>query len=208
MVVATTKESLWSVGFKMNEHHEKQVEGIDDVRQKRLRRLQAAELLDRLSPAEENDKCFPEWSILLAVPDWCFWPAQHRERLTLISGALFIAPAMRLWIDASRIKQAKTILGECCFDLVMSHFSVPHEQLELPTTDNVQTLLLATGSSVLLGATKSKLRGCLARLLPPPAGALPQKVSESLMRGALSIMATADKDKLAPTPEEVEDELS
>ena len=192
----------------MNEHHEKQVEGIDDVRQKRLRRLQAAELLDRLSPAEENDKCFPEWSILLAVPDWCFWPAQHRERLTLISGALFIAPAMRLWIDASRIKQAKTILGECCFDLVMSHFSVPHEQLELPTTDNVQTLLLATGSSVLLGATKSKLRGCLARLLPPPAGALPQKVSESLMRGALSIMATADKDKLAPTPEEVEDELS
>jgi len=181
-------------------------ESIDHVREKRLRRFRAAELLGRLSPPEENNNCCPEWSVLLAVPDWCFWPAQHRERLTLISGALFIAPAMRLWIDVSRIKQARTILDDRCFDLVMSHFSVPHEPLPLPETEDVKTLLLTTGSSVLLGATKSELQDCLASLLAQPAGILSQTVARPLMGGALSVMAAVDKEKFSP--EEIERALS
>ncbi len=181
-------------------------ESITHVREKRLRRFRAAELLSRLSSSRKDDNCCPGWSVLLAVPDWCFWPAQYRERLLFISGALFIAPSMRLWIDASWIKQAKTILDERCFDLVMSHFQVPHEPLELPETDDVQTLLATTGSSVLLGATQSELQGCLAGLLPEPAGVLSQTVARPLMSGALSVMATVDKDKFSS--QEIEEKLS
>ena len=168
-------------------------EDIADVRQKRLRRWRAAELLEHLDYSVGDEDGEDGWSVLYAVPDWCFWPMPQRERLTLISGALFIAPSIRMWIDGKRIKQAKNILGERCFDLVIAHFSVPHETLQLPETDDVRELLLGGGASVLLSAANDGLRGCLASLLPQPMGSLPQNVAQPLMAGAMSIMATADE---------------
>ena len=170
-------------------------EHLARVRRKRQHRLMAAKLLSRLVTDPAEVRLLQDWPVLLTVPEWCFWRAEQRERLIFVSGALFVGPSMRLWIDSKRIKQARALLGERCFELVMSAPSVPQELIPLPKIDDVQTLLQSTGSSVLLGSMNSPVQRIFVGFLYESAGVLPQKVALSLKSEAMSIVLAADKEK-------------
>lgn len=197
------------------------------IRQRRARRVRAAELLAELKPVKileiksvdiktaEIESADLEatnlettepvnWAMLLEVPEWCYWPPARREQLVLIAGALFAAPAMRLWIEAKRIETARTIVGADVFDRVMVHESVFREAPQLPADENVRELLLTAGAGVLLGSlAHACLRDRLASLLPRPAGTLPYAIAAMLAADALALMAM-----LAPSVEQLKESTS
>jgi hypothetical protein len=132
--------------------------------------------------------------MLHEVPEWCHWPSVRRERLVLIAGALFVAPAMRLWIEAKRIETARTLLGAEVFEQVMAFESVPREAPPLPADEDVRELLPAAGAGVLLGSlTCARLRDWLAPLLPQPTGPLPHALAAALAADTLALMVALEQ---------------
>ncbi len=165
------------------------------IRQRRGQRAQAAGLLASLKPPAESAQPL-DWALLLEVPEWCDWPPSRREHLVLIAGALFAAPAMRLWIEARRIAAARSIIGADAFDRVMAHESLPHAAPELPAEEDIRALLQAAGAGVLLGGlSHDGLRNSLAPLLPTSAGALPHTVAAALTADALALVAALEQDE-------------
>lgn len=164
------------------------------IRQRRSRRTQAAGLLATLKPAADESVQPLDWALLLEVPEWCHWPSSRREYLVLIAGALFAAPAMRLWIEARRIAAAKSVIGADAFDKVMAHESLPHAAPQLPAGEDIRELLQAAGAGVLLGSlSHDGLRNGLAALLPPPVGTLPHTVAAALTADALVLVAMLEQ---------------
>ncbi len=166
-------------------------EMLAGIRRRRIRRAQAAELLAALrSPAAES----LSWAMLLEVPEWCHWPPSRREHLVLIAGALFAAPAMRLWIEAKRIEAARAVVGADVFDRVMARESLPREVPPLPAGEDERELLQAAGAGVLLGSLAHDcLRDGLAPLLPRSAGTLPHMIATALAADALALMAALEQ---------------
>lgn len=171
-------------------------ETLITIRKKRLLRARAATLLSELASNRAPIDAEPlSWSLLLAVPAWCFWSESQRHRLTLIAGALFIAPAMRLWIDADRIRQATQILGEPIFNAVMASETVPKEarQIAMEELAHLETLFLSAGESVLLSSLESGLQPRLAALLTDGAGAMPQAIAILLANETMVILQALDQ---------------
>lgn len=175
------------------------LEMFTKIRQRRTRRTQAAELLaahkwPATGPAESLT-----WGMLLDLPKWCYWPPSHREHLVLVVGALFAAPAMRLWIEAKRIETARAVVGADAFDRVMAHELLPHAAPQLPADEDIRELLQAAGASVLLSSLPHDcLREGLAPLLPRPAGTLPHTVAAALTRDALALVVALEQPKQPP----------
>jgi len=162
------------------------------ARQQRLERFDAAKLmLGQVElPAVEPGL---DWDTLLKLPQWCCWPKPEQLRLILVAGALFSAPAMRLWIDASRIRVARELIGDNTFERVMANDAVPKEPIELMSSDNVEALFLSTGAAVLLGSTHKALQHYVSCLLPDSAGDLPSNIAQLLLSQALSTLTAINQ---------------
>lgn len=158
------------------------------VRHKRRVRFETAQLLVSLSSGNAMSTDLA-WSALLELPDWCRWPKQEQQRLLLVSGALFSAPTIRLWIDSERIKKARSLIGDKTFQLVLMNDVVPKNIDQVVRDDNVENLFLTAGASVLLGSTPKSFRRYIDKVLPPAAGDLPDNISRLLLSEALKILS-------------------
>lgn len=164
---------------------------FETSRQNRLKRLLAAEFL-AMAPASKVDteSASLSWSVLLDIPDWCHWPVPRIEQLVLVSGGLFAAPGMRLWIETKRITAAKQVIGKELFEKIITHKSVPHHKvLQFPDDVDLMTSLQAVGANVLLNSLPHQcLRTRLAFLVPKPLGVLSHDIALSLSRTALTLV--------------------
>lgn len=164
-------------------------EAVATARQKRLLRARAATLLTDLNVTDTVTDVEPlSWSTLLALPDWCFWSDSKRKRLILVAGALFISPAMRLWIDADRLRQVSQILGGEVFDAIMDRESVPKDILRIPAEDDPHRLLVSAGESVLLSSLDPVLQPRLSVLLAGNVGLMPATIAMTLVEEALEVL--------------------
>ncbi len=166
--------------------------------QKRLVRARAAALLSALE-AKEGEILEPlSWQQLLLVPDWCFWDESRRERLTLIAGALFVAPAMRLWIDADRLRQARELLGEPVFNTIVASKAIPKESVQVSQEEQLEDVFFSAGLAVLLSSLDPALRPRLTQLLNRrAAGMMPQHVAVLLANEAVLILQEVLETKRA-----------
>lgn len=149
-----------------------------EVRQRRKAVYDAAELLKSL-PDDGNEHQL-DWDVLQSVPDWCYWSEDKRLALASTAGALFLAPVMRFWIDAERLRDARQILGESLFNAVMEYEALPQVVEQPPEELPVDILLLSSGASVLLGSLNPALQGRLSALLPAPSGQVHQTIAKQL----------------------------
>jgi len=163
-------------------------EEVKLAREQRQAAYDAATLLKSLSTDEEVDQQEPGWEALLTVPAWCYWPEDKRLALAMTAGALFLVPVMRLWIDAERIRQVTQILGAPLFDAVMRYEHLPQVTEQPPQDMPVESLLLASGASILLGSLETSLRSRLSALLPEPGGEVPDAIAKQLAMEAESLL--------------------
>ncbi len=176
---------------------------VDLARENRAAAYAAATLWDSLSKHDNVDIQQPDWETLLSIPDWCFWPEDKRHALASTAGALFLAPVLRLWIDAKRIISARQILGDSLFDAIMQYQTLPQVVKQPSQKIPVKVLFLSTGSSVLLGSLTPALQQRLASLLPPPAEPLQHALAQQLAAEAQSLLLRLTAEYIATQEQEV-----
>ncbi|MEW6704696.1 MAG: hypothetical protein AB1430_07590 [Pseudomonadota bacterium] len=132
------------------------------------------------------------WAQLGELPEWCLWPDEQRARLVRVAGALFAAPGMRLWIDAARLRAARSLVGERLFDRVMQSPALPAQAPGVPDRGDLARLLDTAGRSVLLGSlTPAWMRSFAAPRLPPAdaqSALCPAAVAQPLAARALQLL--------------------
>lgn len=163
---------------------------IQSVRSKRASIYQAASLLARLDDGKHKMQQQFDWQSLLDIPQWCFWPKEERVALTTTAGALFLAPIIKQWIDAARIRTAREILGETLFDAVMQYQTQPQVVNQPSDSVPVDVLLMSSGSTVLLSSLHAQLQPLLMPLLPPQRGQVQHSVAKKLAVDAESLLLT------------------
>ena len=175
------------------------------ARENRQAAYAAATLWNSVSESNTQNKANdiqPDWETLLSIPDWCFWPEDKRYALASTAGALFLAPVLRLWIDAKRIRAARQILGDSLFDAVMQYKNLPQVVKQPSQKIPVKVLFLSTGSSVLLGSLNPVLQQQLASLLPPPGEPLQHKVAQQLADEAQTLLLRLTAEYIAAQEQE------
>lgn len=161
---------------------------ITALRQRREMRVKAAEFL-AAAPSQNIEMAPLSWSDLDEIPDWCYWSVSRIEQLALVSGALFTAPAVRMWIEVEKIEMARAIIGMKLFDQIMTLDTLPDVVYPLPDDIDLNELFVSTGAGVLLNSLpRQSLRDRLAFLLPQPAGALTHDVARLLWLQALTLI--------------------
>lgn len=160
------------------------------VRHKRECSHKVAELIASII----NESDVFEWSMLSDMPEWIYWPELERDRLLMVAGALFCAPAIKLWIDASKVRDVRSLIGAKTFSLVMNNDVVPRIPPQLPTFDDVSILLKSTGSAVLINSANTDLHGYLSRLLPNSAGILPFDIAQLVLTQSTAILHEVNQE--------------
>ncbi|WP_456412302.1 hypothetical protein [Thiolapillus sp.] len=169
------------------------VETVEEIRRARLARARAAALLLELHP--EEDEIPLSWPQLLMVPEWCFWEEPRRKHLVLVAGALFVSPAMRLWIDADRIRQARILLGEAAFEAILASEVAPKDLLRVPKEECLESIFSSAGESVLLSSLEPSLQHHCRFILGKNADMIPQPVATLLANEAMAVQQKVQQDK-------------
>jgi len=162
------------------------------IRNERQRRYDAAVLVRNSVICDD----FFNWESLELFPNWCYWPLAERNRLLMVSGALFCAPAIRLWIDARKIREVRSLIGTKTLSLVMANDAIPQTPSKLPSYENVEALLLGTGAAVLLNSSPLELHNFLDTMLPDSAGKLPIDIAHLLLSQAMEILHAINQELL------------
>lgn len=163
------------------------------LRQQRMKRMLSAGFLEGSSFDTTSEEPL-NWQMLLDVPEWCHWSPTRIERLALVAGSVFTAPAVRLWIESTRVEEVQTIIGMELFQQIMSLEEMPNAVLDFPNDVNLRDSLLAAGASVLLCSIPHQcLRERMAYLVSEPSGVLPIVVAETLMQESLSLIESNDQ---------------
>lgn len=157
---------------------------LADIRNRRAKRIKTAEFMASIVPISEQ-KNYLAWPMLLDVPDWCFWALPRREQLMLVVGALRAAPAMRLWIENSRIEAAKNVLGAEIFEFAIGYKSKENQLINFPTDTELREFMLSLGSETLLASVPHAfIQVALRPFFPKPTSELPAKNSKRLIEDA------------------------
>ncbi len=159
------------------------------ARERRLLKCEAAKFIAPFVNGENNDSSLT-WAALSELPDWCRWPQPELNRLILVAGALFSLPSIRLWIDAKKIREARKLIGDKTFELVMENKSVPQKCAQATSNKSVEQLFFCAGAAVLLSSTDEKLQLYVKNMLPSVAGRLPFNIATLLMSEALHTLTT------------------
>ena len=161
-----------------------------------VRRRQRAAVAEQLVARAPHVVDTIDWDSLDSAPEWMAWGAEPLEALQQQTGALVLAPELRLWIDAPRLTAAMRALGT---PLLHALLALPDGEMlprdvtpapRIESADQVVPSLRACGASVLLAALASgALRQAAALLLTP--------TRPSPMAGALARSLVARAIQLA-----------
>ncbi|MCK9689528.1 hypothetical protein [Scleromatobacter humisilvae] len=166
---------------------------MHDMRTRRAHRAAVARTLLDGPLASAPEAVAVEWRQLGELPDWCLWPADARLRLVRVTGALFAAPGMRLWIDGRRIEIARTLIGTATLARVMACPALPIQAPAVPPSGDLQRLFDGSGRAVLLGSLGAAwMRGVAGPLLPAAearATLCPLAIARPLVGQALALVA-------------------
>ncbi len=159
------------------------------ARERRLLQFEAAKFIAPLVGEGGNHSSLT-WAALSELPDWCRWPKPELNRLILVAGALFSLPSIRLWIDAKKIREARMLIGDKTFELVMANKSVPQKCTQAASNKSVEQLFFCSGAAVLLSSADEELQPYIKTMLPAVAGKLPFDIAALLMSEALNTLTT------------------
>lgn len=163
---------------------------------KRQRRGAAAKVLLALHETDQLDQ--PEnwtWDVIDALPSWCLQDEQTRNEVQLVSGALVLAPELRLWIDRELILAAHTLIGKQCFDHIVakadntpiavnasakSRFNTAADPNSI--VESVRNNLLQAGASVFKASLADELPvDMLPKIIGDTAGNVSVKFANSIL---------------------------
>jgi hypothetical protein len=143
-----------------------------------------------LKQSEKIDLDTVRWTDLASFPGWALWSAEQRYQLLVICGGLFCAPSIRLWIDAVKIRDVRSVLGTFIFERIMHNPVMPEASastLRINQRQDAESLLLETGAAVLLCSTLGVFRELVKEMLPPCQGQLPESTAAKILEQGLSL---------------------
>jgi hypothetical protein len=163
-----------------------------DMRARRAHRAAVARALLQGQAALGADTPAVDWGQLADLPAWCLWPAPARLHLVRVTGALFAAPGMRLWIDGRRLEVARTLIGAATLARVMACPALPIQAPPVPPTGDLERLFDGTGRAVMLASLPAAwMRGLAGPLLPPAESRVamcPPAIARPLVAQALALV--------------------
>jgi len=167
--------------------------------QRRLHRSRAAAFLAPLQAASKQnasdntaEQADIEWSALDSVPHWCFEPPSYIGKLQMVCGAIFLAPAIRNWIDGKRIQEVRALIGPVAFAAVARSSVVTQTAGELEITEEVPAALAKGGASVLLNAIDNEqVKSLLALQFPMDVEPIDHNIAKGVYELSLNIVHQA-----------------
>lgn len=143
------------------------------------------------------------WTSLSSVSDWALGTPAALERLALLCGALFAAPALRVCLDAGPLLRVRGLIGADALDRVLAVPGLPPVAPPWPADEGGERdTLHAWGAALLVTSVpEPQLRASLARVLDFPADdvpLLPVSIATRMVGLAHHILSAPDASAAAP----------
>ena len=168
---------------------------LDEARRARAWQARVASWLNEVW-AGVPDEALPalRWDTLAAVPGWALGTPAELERLALLAGAVFAAPALRLCLDAGPLTRVRALVGAPALDRVLGVPGLPTEAPAWPEDERGERdTLHAWGGALLVASVgDAAVQATVRRLLDltgehAEVSALPAHLALRLVRLALDI---------------------
>ena len=164
------------------------------ARHLRARAVRVAGWLEEVWAGVEKAPVFT-WASLSSLPSWALGTPAELERLALLCGALFAAPALRVCLDAGPLLRVRGLIGADALDRVLAVPGLPPVAPPWPThQDGERDTLWAWGSALMVASMPDPpLRASLAQMLSCPvdeASLLPTSVAVRMVGLAHQILTT------------------
>jgi hypothetical protein len=118
----------------------------------RTHQVRAALWLQKLWGHEAVLPAF-EWNSLAQLPRWAMGKPEQLERLALLTGALFAAPALRLCLDAGPLMRMRNLIGPQALDHVLALSDQPIESPQWPQDEDSERNTLYSWGAALLASS-------------------------------------------------------
>lgn len=135
------------------------------------------------------------WASLSSLPDWALGTPAELERLALLCGAIFAAPALRVCLDAGPLLRVRGLIGAEALERVLAVPGLPPVAPPWPASeDGERDTLWAWGVALMVTSMPdAQLQASLAEMLSCPAdGAslLPRSIAVRMVGLAHEILTT------------------
>ena len=133
-----------------------------------------------------------EWEDFEKIPEWYMWNEDKIQHLVLVAGTVFLVPTIRLWIEATKISRVKNLIGGNVYEFIMQYTQIdnsPEMQIDM---DNLHSVMMSAGASVLMSSQEARLRPWLISKLPEAKGKLNRKIANELMNHTLFVLSQTD----------------
>jgi len=175
-----------------------------EARHSRAQAVQVGAWLDSVWSDEPDLPAFT-WNTLSSLPGWAMGTPAELERLALLTGALFAAPALRVCLDAGPLLRVRALIGAQALDRVLAVPGLPAHGPVWPTDENGErATLYAWGAALLITCvSEPMLQLSLARVLSFPveeSGLLPASLAVRMVSLARHILDTPHAE--FPSPKE------
>ncbi|MCG7899733.1 MAG: hypothetical protein JAY85_14925 [Candidatus Thiodiazotropha weberae] len=128
------------------------------------------------------------WSDLEHIPTWLLWDEGERYKVIMTAGTIFLLPSIRIWIDAKKIQEVRSLIGDELFDLILKTTKIDNYQIKYITLNNIQDSLSAAGSAVIISSSSMRVRPWISRAVPKPKGKLDSELAKEIMKHTIFII--------------------
>lgn len=153
--------------------------------------------------AGADDRPDLTWAHLVALPDWAVEAPSALDRLTLVAGALFAAPSLRVCLDPAPLLRVRALIGAPALEQVLAVPGLPPVALPWPADEGDERhTLRGWGAGLLLASLDDDvLRASVARALdaaPSPGRLLPPVAAGRLVALARHVLQAATAPAVRP----------
>ncbi len=138
----------------------------------RRARAQSARVAGWLRAVWGDELALPAftWDTLSSLPGWALGTPAELERLALLTGALFAAPALRVCLDAGPLLRVRALIGATALDRVLAVPGLPPHAPVWPAEQSGERDSLHGWGAALLVTSVGEplLQASLARVLDFP----------------------------------------
>jgi hypothetical protein len=92
----------------------------NEAQRERAHVIKTALWLQNVWAGDEASMPAFKWPVLSALPDWALGSPEALERLALLTGTLFAAPALRLCLDAGPLLRVQALIGEPALSKILA----------------------------------------------------------------------------------------